>query len=164
MVHCTFITLVTNYFHYFLKPVNIRKYLNIILHVKFKHCDFPSLASLLMQVRGVKFDLKKPIHLEVRNVFIFYMLQQCKELLPLCLTNKQANGKSCNIKNTEVEIPASLLCTLIAQFLPALQARNSSFISSTGQCKNHCAVQYPCFSDKIFTAVQNARNWHFFHN
>lgn len=84
-----------------------------------------------MQVRGVKFDLKKPIQLEVQTVFIFYMLQQCKELLPLCLPNKQAKGKHCNGKNTEVKIFASLPRTLTAQFLPALQNQNSHFISST---------------------------------
>jgi len=43
-----------------------------------------------------------------------YMLQQCKGLLPFSLPNKQAKGKRCNSKNTEVKIPAFPLHTLTA--------------------------------------------------
>lgn len=76
----------------------------------------PSLASLLTQVKAVKFDGKKPIQLQVQNMLIFYMLQQCKEFLPLCLPNKQAKGKCCNGKSTEVKILASPFCTFTVQF------------------------------------------------
>lgn len=67
------------------------------------------LASLLMQVRRVKPDLKKPMKLELQNGFIFHMLQQCKELY---LPNKQATGKHWNGKITEIKTPAPQVHTL----------------------------------------------------
>lgn len=125
IVHCTSIAIATNYFHHFPKPINIRKYLNTIVS-NLSTVVSPSLTSLLTQVQAVKFDHKKPIQLRVQNVFIFYMLQ-CKKLLPLCLPNKQAKGKCCNGKSTEVQILASpfhiftalfscLFCSLVALF------------------------------------------------
>lgn len=160
----TSVPLITNYCHCFPKPVDMRKYLNTILSVKFKHCGFPEFSIIAHAIRGVKFDLKKPIQLEVQNVFILYMLQQCKGLLPFCFPNKKAKGKHCNSENTEVKIPASPLHALTAQFLPALQPRNSVSCLLLGNVKNIMQFNTSVSVAKIFTAVQEARNWHFFHN
>lgn len=151
----------------------MRKYLNTILSVKFKHCGFPKFSIIAHAIRGVKFDLKKPIQLEVQNVSIFYMLQQRASSSAFKI--KKAKGKHCNSENTEVKIPASPLHALTAQFLPALQPRNSVSCLLLGNVKNimqfNTSVSVAKFSQlskkretDISSTIKEGNAFHLFHS
>lgn len=81
---------------------------------------------LLTQIRGVKFDLNKPIQLEIQNRSVFQMLQQHKEL---CLLSKQANGKCCKGKKKN---------------------KKTTGESTTSQCPHTCNPVHDCYAAQEF--------------